>query len=124
MDAPGLIGKKEISPLKLFTLPLIIREEESDSRKSMEQHHFLHRISLKALNIKATLSSTDSLREAVKAGLGTAILSRFVIKDDLKAGRVEEILIKGVKMKLLFSAITNKKTLPPRSLPRVRAVPC
>ena len=111
--APGLIGKKEISPLKLFTLPLLIREEESDSRKSMEQHHFLHRISLKALNIKAILGSTDSLREAVKSGLGASILSRFVIKDDLKTGRVEEIRIKGVKMKRLFYVITNKK----RALP-------
>jgi len=111
--APGLIKNKEISPLKLFTLPLLIREEESDSRKSMEQHHFLHRISLKALNIKAILGSTDSLREAVKSGLGATIISRFVIKDDIKTGRVEEIRVKGVKMKRLFYVITNKK----RALP-------
>jgi len=111
--APGLIGKKEISPLKLFTLPLLMREDESDSRKSMEQHHFLHRISLKALNIRAILGSTDSLREAVKAGLGASIISRFVVKDDLKAGVIDEIRIKGVTMKRQFHVITNKK----RALP-------
>ncbi len=111
--APGLIGKKEISPIKLFTLPLLMREEGSDSRSSMERHHLLHRISLKALNVRAILGSTDSVREAVKAGLGASILSRFVIKDDLKAGLVEEVRIKGVRMKRLFHVIARKK----RALP-------
>jgi DNA-binding transcriptional LysR family regulator len=106
--APGLIGKKEISPLKLFTVPLLMREEDSDSRASMERHHLLHRISLKALNIKAILGSTDSLREAVKAGLGATILSRFVVRDDLKAGLMEEVRIKGVQMKRSFSVVARR----------------
>lgn len=111
--APGFIGKKEISPVKLFTLPLLMREEGSDSRASMERSHLLHKISLKALNVKAILGSTDSLREAVKSGLGASILSRFAVKDDLKAGLVEEIRIRGVKMKRNFHIITRKnRTLP------------
>jgi len=111
--APGFVSKKEISPLKLFTIPFLMREEGSDSRSSMERQHLLHRISLKALNVKAILGSTDSLREAVKAGLGATILSRFVVKDDLKAGLVEEVRIKGVHMKRLFHVIAHKK----RALP-------
>jgi DNA-binding transcriptional LysR family regulator len=107
--APGLIEKKEISPLKLFTLPLLMREEGSDSRSSMERSHLLHRISLKALNVRAILGSTDSLKEAVKAGLGATILSRFVIKDDLKSGLMQEVRIKGVHMKRLFYVVANKK---------------
>ena len=111
--APGVVGKKAISPLKLFTLPLLMREEGSDSRASMEYQHVLHRISMKAMNIKAILGSTDSLREAVKAGLGATILSRFVVRDDLRSGLVEEVRIKGVTMRRNFHVISRKKhTLP------------
>jgi DNA-binding transcriptional LysR family regulator len=112
VTAPGLTGKKEISPLKLFTLPLLMREEGSDSRASMERQHLLHRISLKALNIRAILGSTDSLREAVKAGLGATILSRFVVRDDLKAGLMEEVRIKGVRMKRAFSVVSRRNRKP------------
>lgn len=111
--APGFVGKRTISPLKLFSLPLLIREEGSDSRSSMEKQHLLHKISMRALNVKAILGSTDSLKEAVKAGLGASILSRFVIRDDLKAGLVEEIRITGVKMKRDFHIIANKKNVLP-----------
>ncbi|MDH4163839.1 MAG: selenium metabolism-associated LysR family transcriptional regulator [Nitrospirota bacterium] len=105
---PGFVGKRSISPLKLFSIPLLMREEGSDSRASMEKQHLLHKISMKALNIKAILGSPDSLREAVKAGLGATILSRFVVKDDLKAGLVEEIKITGVRMKRNFHIICRK----------------
>jgi len=111
--APGVVGKKEISPLKLFTIPFLLREEGSDSRRSMEKQHLLHKISVKAMNVKAILGSTDSLKEAVKAGLGATLLSRFVVKDDLKAGRIEEVRIKGVKMKRLFYIIAHKKRVLP-----------
>lgn len=107
--SPGLIQKKEISPLGLFKIPLLMREEGSEAQRSMQRHHLLHKISLKALNVKAILGSTDSLREAVKAGLGATILSKLVIRDDLKAGLVEEIRIKGVKMKRHFYLIARKK---------------
>jgi DNA-binding transcriptional LysR family regulator len=111
--APGFIPQKAVSPLKLFTLPLLMREEGSDARASMEKQHLLHRISLKALNVKAILGSPDSLREAVKAGLGAAILSRFVVRDDLKAGLVEAISVRGVKMKRDFHVICRRN----RALP-------
>lgn len=110
---PGFISKPIISPLRLLKLPLLVQEEDSESRKSMENHHLLHRVSLKALNITAILGSTDSVKEAVKAGLGAAMLSRFVIKDDLKAGLLQEVKIKGIRMKRTFSVFSHRKrTLP------------
>jgi len=110
---PGLLEKKEISPLQLFKIPLLMREEGSDARESMERQHLLHRVSLKALNVTAILGSTDSVKEAVKAGLGAAILSRYVIRDELAAGLVEAVRIKGVTMRRTFSVIAHRKrTLP------------
>jgi len=105
---PGFVGRKEITPVGLLKVPLLMREDGSDARDSMKKQHLLHRVSLKALNITAILGSTDSVREAVKAGLGAAILSRYAVKDDLRAGLVEEVRIKGVKMKRSFCLLANK----------------
>lgn len=113
VGAPGFLGKNVITPLGLFRVPIIMREEESDSRKSMEKQHFMHKITLKAMNVVAILGSPDALREAVKSGLGVSILSRFAVRDDLKAGYLEEIKIRGVRMKRSFYVVTHdKRTLP------------
>jgi DNA-binding transcriptional LysR family regulator len=76
---PGFIGKKTITPVGLLKVPLLMREDGSDARESMQKQHLLHKVSLKALNITAILGSTDSVREAVKSGLGAAILSRHYL---------------------------------------------
>lgn len=113
VTAPGYLPKKIISPLGIFRIPLLMREEESDARKSMEKQHLLHKISIRALNVVAILGSTDSLKEAVKAGLGAAIISRFAVRDDLKAGLLDEVRIRGVKMKrTLYVASSGRRPLP------------
>ncbi|MBI5846498.1 MAG: LysR family transcriptional regulator [Nitrospirae bacterium] len=113
--APEQIKKKVITPLGIFRIPLLMREDDSDARKSMEKQHMLHNIALKGLNVVAILGSTDSLKEAVKAGLGAAIISRFAVKGDLEAGLLEEIRIRGVKMKRPLYVVSNKN----RTLPRI-----
>lgn len=113
VTAPGYLKKKVITPLGLFRIPLLMREDESDARKSMEKQHLLHNIALKGLKIVAILGSTDSLKEAIKAGLGAGILSRFSVRDDLKAGLLEEVRIRGVKMKRPLHVVSCKH----RSLP-------
>lgn len=111
--APGFLKRKTLTPLGLLGIPIIMREDESDSKRSMEKQHFLHKVSMKALNVVATVGSSDALRESVKSGLGAAILSRFAVKDDLKAGLVEEIRIVGVKMKRNFYVIAHAtRTMP------------
>ena len=106
---PGFVGKKELTPLGLLKVPLLMREDGSDAKESMKKQHLLHKVSLKALNITAILGSTDSVREAVKSGLGAAILSRYAVRDDLRAGLVEEVRIKGIRMKRSFCLLAHKK---------------
>lgn len=115
VTAPGYLKKRSITPLGLFRIPLLMREEDSDARRSMEKQHMLHNIALKGLKVVAILGSTDSLKEAVKAGLGAAILSRFAVKDDLRAGLLEEVRIRGVRMRRPLFVVAYKH----RSLPRL-----
>ncbi|MDP2151605.1 MAG: selenium metabolism-associated LysR family transcriptional regulator [Parvibaculum sp.] len=112
--SPELSDKRVISKKGLAALPFIIREEGSGTRKMMESHLSEMDIGIKDMNITGVLGSTESVKEAVKAGLGASILSMLAVRDELGTGRLAEIKIKGIgDMKRNFYVITNKKrTLP------------
>jgi len=111
---PGFIKPDTILPTRLFSIPLLMREEGSDSRASMEKQHLLHRVSLKMLNITAIFGSTDAVKEAVKSGLGAAILSRYAIRDEVALGLIRAVKVKGVTMRRSFFVVAHaQRTLPP-----------
>jgi DNA-binding transcriptional LysR family regulator len=105
----GFMRKKEIAPMELLDTPFLMWGESSEMHKSMERGHTEKGVSLKGLNVVAVLDSTDSVREAVKSGLGVSILSRFAIKDDLKRRSIVEVKLKGVQMKQNYYVIAHKK---------------
>jgi len=59
--------------------------------------------------------STDAVKQAVKAGLGIAVVSKYSVTDELKHGTLKEIKLDNVRMKRSFYVATHKK----RSLPRL-----
>ncbi|HCC68748.1 MAG TPA: LysR family transcriptional regulator [Nitrospiraceae bacterium] len=113
VSPPKLLDKERIALKKLTHIPFLLREKGSGTRKMMEKHLTEKGIGLEDLNVVAVLGSTDSVKEAVKAGLGASILSRVAVKGELKAGVVKEIKIEGLDMRRDFYIIIHKKrTLP------------
>jgi DNA-binding transcriptional LysR family regulator len=97
----------------IVDVPFIMREEGSGTRKTMERFLSEKKLDINSLNVTAVLGSTDSVKQALKAGLGVSALSRVAIKDELRRGVLKEIRVKGLKMKRYFFIIRHKK----RSLP-------
>ncbi|HEB93774.1 MAG TPA: LysR family transcriptional regulator [Gammaproteobacteria bacterium] len=60
------------------------------------QWHFSHRGQHETIHVKGHLltNSTIALRELVKGGAGIAPLSRFMVSEDIRAGRLEPLLEK------------------------------
>ena len=109
----GVRNNEAIGIKEVLKIPFVIREKGSGTRRTMER--FLEKTGIDArnLNIVAVLGSTDSVKQALKAGLGASILSRVAVQDELKAGLLKEITIKGLKMTRFFYLITHKRrTLP------------
>jgi DNA-binding transcriptional LysR family regulator len=110
-----MTGKKSLRPGQLPDLPLLMREMGSGTRQTLENYLKKKKISVTDLNIVATLGSTSSIKQAVKAGLGVAILSRIAVQEELDRGTLKEITIQGMRMKRKFFMIRLKKrTLPPQ----------
>jgi DNA-binding transcriptional LysR family regulator len=105
---PAAITMEELS-----SLPFIVRERGSGTRKSIEallgQLHY----ALDRFNICATLGSSASVKEAVKADLGVSILSRHAVRDELVHGTIKEIKVTGLIMKRNFYVVTSRKRTQP-----------
>lgn len=113
VSSSKISGEKTVNAKELIDIPFILREEGSGTRKIMEKYLSESGINLTNLNLIAVLGSTESVKEAVKAGLGASILSRVAVRSELKAGIVKEIRIKGLSMRRNFYIIKHKKrTLP------------
>ncbi|WP_256374277.1 selenium metabolism-associated LysR family transcriptional regulator [Desulforhopalus sp. IMCC35007] len=106
-------GAAEITIAGIKTLPLIVREQGSGTRKSTELLLANEKVNLRQLSICATLGSSAAVKEAIKANLGVSIISRHAIAEDLKNGELKEITVEGLTMKRHFYIVTPAK----RSLP-------
>jgi DNA-binding transcriptional LysR family regulator len=100
---------KKIIPVEaLKTEPFIQREEGSGTRRIMGEHLEKAGFSLTDLNTVAVVGSSDAVRQAVKAGLGVSILSIRALQDDIQAGRISAVRLKGLQLERSFSIILLK----------------
>lgn len=113
VSSPDLIKKNSLKIEELRSYPLILREEGSGTRRETERFLTSAGLSPESLNIAGVFGSTEAVKEAVKAGLGISILSRFSVKDELSRGTIREIKIHGLNMKrFLYIIVHKKRTLP------------
>lgn len=104
----------EITQHELKNLPFIIRETGSGTRKETEDIFKELKIKISDFNIVMTLGSTEAVKEAVKAGLGCAILSSFAVKEYVQFKILKVIKIKGLDMKRNFFIVSHKRRLLPK----------
>ena len=103
----------QIAITDIKTLPFIVREQGSGTRKSTETLLAKEKLSVKQLEICATLGSSAAVKEAIKANLGVSIISRHAIAEELESGQLKEIKVDGLSMKRHFYIVTPAR----RSLP-------
>ncbi len=92
--------------IKIGTLaagPLLMREQGSGSRRVVEQALEHVGLRLRDLRIPMTLDSTEGLLSAVEAGLGSAFVSRWAIRNQLTLGTLKIVRVKGLQLPRMFS---------------------
>jgi DNA-binding transcriptional LysR family regulator len=104
-------SKISVSDLKL--LPFIVREQGSGTRKSTETLLAQEKLSIRQLQICATLGSSAAVKEAIKANLGVSIISKHAIAEELENGKLKQIEVEGLTLRRYFYIVTPAK----RSIP-------
>ena len=113
VTAPGQELSASMTVTELVKTPLLLREEGSGTRKAIEAALAKHRVNATQLTVVAVLGSTGAIKEAVKAGLGSAIVSRYAVRDELDGGALRQIALPELSLQRDFYLVTaGKRSLP------------
>lgn len=101
---------KGLSILDITREPFILREEGSGTRQTIEEFLSSHGIGIRDLHVALVLGSTESIKEAVEAGIGVSIISKWAIKKELENGRLKQAALKEGKIPRSLSLILPAKS--------------
>jgi len=111
--APGhpLASKKRIPIARLARQPFVMRKKGSDTRHSMEDGFGRH---LADINIAMEIKSTETIKQAVIAGMGISFLSAHTVSRELQSGSLTVLDVQGFPLMLNWYVVHRKnKRLPP-----------
>ena len=100
--------KDSITMDNLLSQPFILREPGSGTRQIMEDKLEAHGVHHDDLQIAMELGSTQAIKEAVEAGLGISIISKWAIKKDLKFKTLGMTTVEGCDFTRVFNVVYNK----------------
>lgn len=100
-----LAAKKTATLHEFLKYPMVSREPGSGTRQCLERALAQHRVDLQRLHVIQELPSTEAIKRAVAAGLGTGCVSRISLTQELAAGSLARVSVKGLEIHRPFSII-------------------
>ncbi len=97
-------NRESVQLAELAAVPLIMREEGSGTRASLE-HLMRERLGTAPAEPLVTLTTEAAVRQAVARGLAPAVLSELTVSDDVALGRVRAIRVAPAPLFRPFTAI-------------------
>jgi DNA-binding transcriptional LysR family regulator len=106
-----LAAEKQVALSRVLREPFIVRERGSDTWNSMEDA-FGDRLT--QMNIAMQIRSTETIKQAVMAGMGITFLSAHTISRELREGALVILDIKSLPLMLHWYVVHRRgKRLPP-----------
>jgi DNA-binding transcriptional LysR family regulator len=102
------VGRGEIAPDELKGTAFVWRERGSGTREAIERALGEAGIQANQLASAAEMGSSEAMRQAVRAGLGPAFLSRRAVAEDVAAGRLAEVRVSGLRVDREFFIATQR----------------
>ena len=101
-------ARKEITFRELCTEPFIMREPGSGTRRSLADKLHQKGYDLEDLKVVAEMGSTEAVRQSIKSRVGVSVLSAIAVEDDVTAGLLKSLSVKGLNLKRSFYLTTHK----------------
>ena len=107
----ALAKTPRIPPARVIREPFVVREKGSDTWNSMVEGFGHH---LPGLNIAMEIRSTETIKQAVIAGMGVSFLSAHTVSRELQAGSLAVLDVQGFPVLLNWFVVHRRaKRLPP-----------
>ena len=108
-----LIARKTITMDQLAQWPLVLRESGSGLRHCFEKALEQAGGSLGRLQVALELGSNEAIKEAVRQGVGIAILSTYAVQKEFQAGRLVTLPLKDIHCdRDMFVVQDQRRVLP------------
>jgi DNA-binding transcriptional LysR family regulator len=119
-----LTRRKGVTLEELLKEPWIIREEGSGTQIATEEALRKKGKSLRQFNVVTEMGSTSSVKEAVKARLGLAFISRRATGEEVRQGVLSRIDAKGIDpiLRQIYIVSHRGRTLSPMGAEFLRFV--
>lgn len=114
-----LAGRANADPELLIDETFIAREEGSGTRILMSR--FLDRIGEGRIYDITTMSSNETIKQAVMAGLGIALISQHTVVEELHTGRLVTLDLPGLPIERAWYLITHADAPLSPAAARIRA---
>jgi DNA-binding transcriptional LysR family regulator len=106
-----LVGSRQISSARLLREAFVVRERGSDTWKSMEDGFGGY---LGTLRVAMEIRSTETIKQAVIAGMGISFLSAHTVSKELEDGSLCQLDVQGFPLMLNWYVVHRRgKRLPP-----------
>jgi len=106
-----LAQAQRIPAARIAREPFVVREKGSDTWNSMVQAFGSH---LPGVNIAMEIRSTETIKQAVMAGMGVSFLSAHTVSRELQAGSLAVLDVQGFPLMLNWYVVHRRsKRLPP-----------
>lgn len=106
-----LAGSRRISKATLMREPFVVREKGSDTWNSMEEGLGGD---LRNIRIALEIKSTETIKQAVIAGMGISFLSAHTVSQELRTGSLRVLDVQGFPVMLNWYVVhLRRKRLPP-----------
>lgn len=109
---PWTRRRRSVTAAELAATALVAREPGSGTRDVLERA--LAALGHVPVAPAVELTTATSVREAVRAGAGVAVLSRLAVADDVEAGRLTAVTVDGLDLGRTLRAVwTGTARMPP-----------
>lgn len=105
--APGhpLVGARRISKERIGQEPFLMREPGSGTRTSLDM--FLSELPGRAENPGVEMGSNETIKQAVMAGLGIALISAHTIAQEVEARRLAVLDVEGLPIRRQWFSVSR-----------------
>ena len=101
-------GREEVTLDEVQKEPLLVRERGSGSRETLERGLAEAGTGLARFRVVGELGSTQAIKQAVRAGVGVALISKRAVEDECRAGLVSCLRVKDLRFARAFYLVTHR----------------
>src|SRR5437899_5417591 len=101
-------GGKSVTLADLRREPMIVREQGSGSREALEHALGEANADLTAFRVVGEMGSTQAIKQAVRSGVGIAIISKRAVEDECRANLLSCVTLKDLRVSGFFYLITHR----------------